>query len=280
MNNREKRRKIAEDTLAILDAGYYTSPTGKRVDIAAVQAQAEAGTKLYTPEASDELLQGHTYPEALEHPTRFSVINETTLNAVRALVDEGVDKVLCLNFASARNAGGGFLGGSQAQEESIARSTGLYNCQQKTPDYYEINRATKSCVYTDHMIYSPAVPIIKDEEGNNLEELVTCAVITAPAVNTGVVKNREPERMPEIEGIMKRRIRKVLAIALDNAHRNIVLGAWGCGVFQNDPQDIARYFREVLEEDVFKQRFERVVFAIYARQDRFINPFLKEFGAA
>lgn len=277
MNNRDKRKKIAEDTLAILEAGHYTTPSGKRIDIASVQAQAEAGTKLYTPADSDLLLQEQAYLRQEALATRITVINETTLNAVRALVAEGAQDVLCLNFASARNPGGGFLGGSQAQEESIARSTGLYNCQLQTPDYYEVNRATKSCVYTDHMIYSPAVPIIKDEEGNNLEDLVTCAVITAPAVNTGVVKNREPERMAEIEQIMKRRISKVLAIALENQHRNIVLGAWGCGVFQNDPRDIAVYFREVLEGS-FRGQFEQIVFAIYARQDRFINPFIKEFS--
>ncbi len=277
MNNRDKRKKIAEDTLAILEAGHYTTPSGKKIDIASAQAQAETGTKLYTPAESDLLLQEQAYLRQEELATRITVINETTLNAVRALVAEGAQDVLCLNFASARNPGGGFLGGNQAQEESIARSTGLYNCQLRTPDYYEVNRATKSCVYTDHMIYSPAVPIIKDEEGNNLEELVTCAVITAPAVNTGVVKNREPERMGEIEQIMKRRISKVLAIALENQHRNIVLGAWGCGVFQNDPQDIAVYFREVLESS-FKGQFEQIVFAIYARQDSFINPFIKEFS--
>lgn len=278
MDNRDKRKKIAEDTLAILETGYYTSPGGKRIDIASTQAQAETGTRLYTPSDSDLMLQEQSFLRSDKLATRISVINETTLNAVRALVAEGAEDVLCLNFASARNPGGGFLGGSQAQEESIARASGLYKCQLTTPAYYEVNRATKSCVYTDHMIYSPAVPIIKDEAGNNLEELVTCAVITAPAVNTGVVKNREPERMAEIEQIMKRRISKVLGIALENLHRNIVLGAWGCGVFQNDPKDIARYFREVLAGP-FQGQFERIVFAIYARQERFINPFLAEFSA-
>lgn len=81
------------------------------------------------------------------------------------------------------------------------------------------------------MIYSPNVPILKNEDGNNLEELISSAIITAPAVNAGVVKQREPERISEIEKVMKRRIRKVLAISLENGHTTIVLGAWGCGVF-------------------------------------------------
>jgi uncharacterized protein (TIGR02452 family) len=127
------------------------------------------------------------------------------------------------------------------------------------------------------MIYSPTVPIIKDEAGNNLPELSYCAIITAPAVNTGVVKQQEPKQLPKVEAVMKRRIRKVLAISLLNGHQTIVLGAWGCGVFQNDPKEIAKYFREVLTTD-FRNRFKKVVFAIYANDEKFIRPFRDEFG--
>ncbi len=118
-----------------------------------------------------------------------------------------------------------------AQEESIARATGLYPCLLQAPDYYAVNRTNKSCFYTDYMIYSPSVPILKDEAGNYLEELMTTAIITAPAVNTSVVKRREHRKTSKIEKVMRRRIEKVLAIASEQGHRNIVLGAWDCGVF-------------------------------------------------
>lgn len=275
MNNRDARKQIAEDTLQILQQGYFKTPKGETIDIRTTQQFAEDNTKVYTPEDSDALLE-NTIFEAQEQPTEIAVTRQTTLDAVRSLIQEGRQNVLCLNFASARNAGGGFLGGSQAQEESIARSTGLYNCQQKASSYYEVNRKLKSCIYTDYMIYSPQVPILKDEEGRNHDQLMTCAVITAPAVNAGVVKQREPNRLSEIETVMRRRIKKVLAIALQHQHKTVVLGAWGCGVFQNDPNDIARYFKEILEED-FKNRFTKIVFAIYSRNERFITPFLEQF---
>ncbi len=276
MNNREARKKIAEDTLKIMEDGFFMSPSGKRIDISEWQEKAESNTKIYTPKESDELILQHF--EKLSHPTEITVTRQTTLDATRQLFNEGHKDVLCLNFASARNPGGGFLGGSQAQEESIARSTGLYNCQLKAFDYYEINRKTKSCFYTDHMIYSPNVPIFKNEEGKNLEEFIHCGIITAPAINTGVVKRKEPKKIIDIEHVMERRIKKVLAISLENHHSTLVLGAWGCGVFQNEPTDIARIFREVLDMD-FKNRFRKIVFAIYAKNDRFINPFLKEFNS-
>ena len=84
-----------------------------------------------------------------------------------------------------------------------------------------------------------------------------CGIITAPAVNAGVVKRQEPEKVKEIEGVMKRRIRKVLAIALANNHKAIVLGAWGCGVFKNDAKEIAGYFKTIIDTD-FKNKFEKI----------------------
>lgn len=274
---RNNRKNIATDTLQSLEKGYYTTPSGNQIHIKEVQEYALQNTLTYTPEMGDRLLQNRI-PKPFDSDTRIEVTNETTLNAVRRLIGGGAESVLCLNFASARNPGGGFLGGSQAQEESIARATGLYPCLLQAPDYYSTNRANKSCFYTNYMIYSPSVPILKDEEGNYLEELLTTAIITAPAVNTGVVKRREHRKTAKIEKVMRRRIEKVLAIAAEHGHQTIVLGAWGCGVFQNDPKHIARYFREVIEEK-FQQEFSRIVFAIYAKNERFIRPFQEEFCA-
>lgn len=276
MNKREKRRQIAEDTLDILSKGCYINAKGDRIVISEAQKRAESGTMVYSPTQSDQLLATRIKGVS-KLPTEIVVNSKTSLDAVRMLLDESKEKVLCLNFASARNAGGGFLGGSQAQEESIARATGLYNCQLLASEYYTTNRQVKSCIYTDYMIYSPEVPILKQEDGTLETELRTCGIITAPAVNMGVVKNREPERVGEVAQIMKRRIQKVLAIALFHGYKRIVLGAWGCGVFQNSPEDMAAYFYEVLEGE-FKNEFHQVVFAIYSNNERFIRPFREKFA--
>lgn len=275
MKARDKRQSIAEETLDIIEKGYFISPSGESISIQSAQENAEESTICYSPAQSDDLLEK---PIEEKGACQIEVSAETTLNAVRRLIDQGESNVLCLNFASARNAGGGFLGGSQAQEESIARATGLYPCLLKAEDYYKSNRAVKSCFYTDYMIYSPAVPIFKNEAGVNEESLKLCAVITAPAVNTGVVKQREPNRIPEIETVMKRRIDKVLSIAYHQGHQSIVLGAWGCGVFQNDPVTIAAYFKEIIDKK-YKFAFKRIVFGIYASKERFIIPFQQEFEA-
>jgi len=274
---RKDRKLIALDTLQLLKKGFYKTANGQRIDIQAAQAYTESHTISYSPEMGDRLIvAAKKFPKLVDKP-QAEVTGETTMNAVRRLLAEGHDRLVYLNFASAKNAGGGFLGGSQAQEESIARATGLYPCLVQCTDYYETNKRSRSSFYTDYMIYAPEVPILKDENGNTLSELLKAAVITAPAVNTGVVKQREPQRLQEVETVMKRRIKKVLAIALEHQHSTIILGAWGCGVFQNDPQQVAKWFREVLTEN-FASCFKHITFAIYANSERFIQPFQQEFG--
>ena len=273
--NRLKRIAIAQDTLYILENKHYRNTKGKKVHFSDQQLFAENNTRLYSNETTDDLVK-----EALatpsKHNTTFTVNNLSTLDAGLSLLQEGFKDIMCLNFASAKNAGGGFLTGAQAQEESLARTSGLYNCLNKTPEYYETNRKMKSCFYTDYMIYSPNVPFFKDNNGVKLDAIKKLSIITAPAVNTGVVKKQEPHRVYEIENVMRQRINKVLAISKIHGHETLVLGAWGCGVFQNDPNDIARYFKDALLGD-FKGHFKKIVFAIYSKNERFILPFRSEF---
>ena len=70
--------------------------------------------------------------------------------------------------------------------------------------------------------------------------------------------------LSEIEGLLTERAGRVLAVAARHGVRTLVLGAWGCGVFRNDPVTVARVFRGHLADDgAFAGRFARVVFAVY-----------------
>lgn len=273
--SREKNRAIAEDTLKLIERGFYTNHSGQNISIADTIKTAIHYTKLYSPaELHKLIIKPQTYENNKQ--TSYEVCNETTLNAARKLIDKGYKNILCLNFASARNVGGGFLNGSQAQEESIVRATGLYPCLLKCKEFYDDNNKTKSCLYTDNMIYSPNVPIMKDEDGKYLEEVVTASFITAPAVNAGVVRLREPENISKIEEVMKRRVNMALRIMVENKHENIILGAWGCGVFGNNPADISKYFKEIIKQN-YGSCFNKIVFAVYSDKDFFIEPFKRDF---
>lgn len=110
--------------------------------------------------------------------------------------------MLALNFASARHPGGGFLGGSQAQEESLARASGLSPCLNQFQEMYDTNQRFSSCLYTDHMIYAPDVPVFRDDDDRLLEEPFLVSILTAPAVNAGAVRRNEPHHVQHIEPVM------------------------------------------------------------------------------
>ncbi|MGG4478757.1 TIGR02452 family protein [Paenibacillus illinoisensis] len=280
-NQRSGRARIAQETLAILEEGQYINGYDRRVSIDEDLKRAIQGSVLYRPDELPALreqvrqLQGAPKSAA----AKFEVTGETTLAAAsRLVVDEGRTDVVCLNFASAKNPGGGFLGGSQAQEESLARASGLYPCISQMNEMYDHNRKLRTCLYSDYMIYSPSVPVIRDDEDRLLAQYYTTAFITAPAVNAGVVKEREQADDQQIESAMKERIRYILDVAAMNGHRTLVLGAYGCGVFRNDPMDVARYFHDVLVQEKFRQSFERIVFAVLDRSagQRIINAFREQ----
>lgn len=249
--------------MAILERGSYVTPGGVVVELRADIERAVTGTVEYAP---DDALSS---PEPTTARVRVEVTPEGTLEAAHRLRDE--DPV-ALNFASAKHPGGGFLGGAQAQEEALARDSALYACI-KDRAMYRINR-NRDMLYSDAMIHSPAVPVIRGGDGVLLDEPWRTAIITAPAPNAGVWLERNPGREDEILATLRERARKVLTVAHRHGHDSVVLGAWGCGVFRNDPAQVATVFRDLLTGP-FAGAFDRVVFAILdrSRDQRALRPF-------
>jgi uncharacterized protein (TIGR02452 family) len=185
-----------------------------------------------------------------------------------------------LNFASARNPGGGFLTGAKAQEEDLTRCSALYPCLIRQEAYYTANRAFHSFHYTHHIIYSPDVPFFRDESLQLLDEPFPLSVITAPAPNAGEILRRRPDDGSAIRRTLAERTARVLSIAASQGHRTLVLGAWGCGVFRNDPSEVAATFAAALS--ALPGAFDRVVFAVYDRRGDGPNltAFRARFGTA
>jgi uncharacterized protein (TIGR02452 family) len=265
------RKLKAIETLDIHKVGHYLFDE-KTVNIKEAHTASVENATYYSSDALAETLETINLENTVK--TQYEVTHETSLSAILRLQDE--ENVMCLNFASAKNPGGGFLNGALAQEESLAIASSLYASQMDNFEFYETHRNMKSCVYTDSMIYSPNVPFFRNDKGELLENSVLCSVITAAAVNYGVVKRREASKAKRIATIMRLRIEKMLALALLHKNDTLILGAWGCGVFQNDPVLIAQLFKEALET-TFKHQFKKVVFAIYSRNEKFITAFQEQF---
>jgi uncharacterized protein (TIGR02452 family) len=269
--SRGTKVKIAKATLAACDAGGYTNGAGDRVELAAAIAAATSGTILYELDAALD-----PAPAPPHATTAIEVTGESTIEALIRLAPLP-GHLACLNFASARNPGGGFLGGAQAQEESLARSSALYPCQLTHEDHYQRNRHQKSLLYLDLALWSPLVPLFRNDDGAWLPAPVLASVITCAAPNAGAL-NRGTT-LEELEDTLRRRGRFVLVIARHHAVDTLVLGAWGAGVFRNDPVMVARIFKQLLAGE-FAGVFERVVFAVIGTRENSANhrAFAEAFG--
>lgn len=274
--NRQQRTQLAQETVEISQQGWYLTAEGARVELGTQIERCLEQTRLFRPGDSQELP-----PPVPGGKTRFDVRNETTLAAARRLVvEQRLEGALALNFASAMNPGGGFLGGSQAQEESLARASALYISLLTQPAYYEANRACKTALYTDHLILSPQVPVFRDDDGALLDEPYLLSILTAPAVNARAVRANESQQVPRIRPTMQDRIDKVLRVAAAQGYTHLILGAWGCGVFGNDPQEIAQLLADTLGSGgSFADRFASVTFAVLDNtEDRqIVTPFEQHF---
>jgi uncharacterized protein (TIGR02452 family) len=254
---------MARETVAICEAGYYDAPDGRRVNIADALRRAKAGTALYSVQHLPTAPPGCAFYE-----TRFQVRNETTFQAMARLSASGGGPVACLNFASAKNPGGGFLKGSLAQEEALACASGLVPCLLQVPEFYDRHRAHRSALYLDLAIFSPEIPFFRDDAGGLLDHPFLASVITAAAPNAGAVAENEPPNLGLIESTLRRRADLVLAIARSHLVARLVLGAWGCGVFRNDPRMVARVFGELLQKgSKYGGAFAEVIFAVLDRSE-------------
>lgn len=166
-------------------------------------------------------------------------------------------KTAVLNMASVKRKGGGVENGAVAQEECLFRCSNLYNI----PDeFYPIGE--------DELIYTHGATFVKDFMYNPINHVVV-DVITIPAINlnnrgltpTGLNKTKSSYKLTHEEEISYLdKMHLMIGSAIYNECNNIILGAWGCGVFKNNPKIISELFRETLES--LRYRFDNVIFAI------------------
>lgn len=277
--SRESRAALARETIAILEAGAYQFEDGTTVDLGERIRECVFETVLYGPDALEGLMSEARALGPGKLGTTLSVHNETTLQGSQALGKEGHERIGVLNFASAKNPGGGFLNGSQAQEESLARSSALYASLRTEPGYYEYHRSQGDPLYSHRAILSPGCPVFRDDDGGALHEpLLQVDFITCPAPNAGAVKQNTPEAIDLIPVTLQQRAAYVLALALHRGFDGLVLGAWGCGVFQNDPGMVAQVFSDLLRGEVFAGRFRSVRFSVLDAKGEIFEVFRKILG--
>lgn len=213
-------RAVARENQTIVADGGYRSPSGIWRDLSGGIAAARDATRLYGPEP----VPVPDGPRAAS--TTVAVTAESTTAAVLRLAAQEGGPVAALNFASARNPGGGYLNGAQAQEEAVCRATALHTCLLRVPAYYAHHREHRDPLYSDRVIFSPGVPVFRDDRGTLLEHPRTAGFLTSPAPNAGVLRRADPVRAAaEVGPALARRAERVVECA----------AAQGCGGWSSEP---------------------------------------------
>ena len=258
---RDVAAQLGQSALVAAFSGHYRTESGRVVDWRDAVQTAFNNKRTIPPQASLQATDVNRFEE-----TRIQVTNETTLGASRRLVEKDL-RPLALNFANGVHPGGGFLSGARAQEEGLCRSSALQQTLFGDP-MYEDHLKRPRPDSTEWVIYSPDVPVFRNDDGTTHAEpwllsFITCAAPVADEIG-----------QPEAGDLLQKRIHRVLAVARAYGYDTLVLGAWGCGAFSNDPHRTARDFRHALETE-FSGAFSEVVFAItdWSPERRFLGPF-------
>ena len=239
--------------------------------LAAAVERTRRQTRLYGPDEYPEL------PEALAGRGEVRLMDARSFEAAMQLRREFPEaKIAVLNFASATRPGGGVKNGSTAQEEALCRCSTLYASLDQRflwQNYYDVHRAAQDARYTDACIVSPGIVICKTDtdfpERLPQERFVTVDVISCAAPNLREQPSnrynpqggRAVKVTPkELYGLHCSRARHILHAAALHGARVLVLGAFGCGAFQNNPKVVAAAWHSVLEPA--RTCFDLTVFAI------------------
>ena len=197
----------------------------------------------------------------------FSIIKDTTDGALMSSFEE---PIAVLNFASYKNPGGGFLKGSSAQEESLCHASYLYNILRELVSYYDWNNEhLNKGIYTNRAIYTYNVRFFDADGTSKVADVITCA-----APNRSLLERYSAFTEEENAKALESRA-KFLSIITQLSNPNlesVILGAWGCGVFRQNPNTVCT----LLSQSFIHSNLKEIKFAI--PDDKTYNVFLNTFN--
>lgn len=286
------RADVYKNNCEIFQDGAYVTVSGKTVELN--PSPMLDGTVVYDSPVDV------SRSVALGESPMTGAANVGCLELGRELQLKGFNPVI-LNLADAYTACGFYERGSNAQEESLCRQSTL---SQSLYQHYGSRQSELSGVpfkgkkYPMDIrcgaIYSPHVTVFRKGSRDGfalMDEPYETAIISCAALDFNERHGRNHDYRAADGGftdegreIMLSKIRTIYGVALAAGHDALVLGAFGCGAFRLRPDLVAEFFREVLFEPAFKNRFRAVTFAILEKsgpesgiQGKFA-PFYRIFG--
>lgn len=262
MMGREENIKVFRDTQSLCETNLELSK--------AIKNSTEK-QKLYLEKDS----LNNTDKNRYEKKAKVIVSKKRSYEAASAYRGQ---EICVHNFASATTPGGGVVNGSNAQEECLCRCSTLYfnlNVQDMWSGFYTPHRMEKNPIHNDDCIYTPEVVVLKTDTHNPIrlpqDEWYKVNVITCAAPN---LREKPSNRMNlgdgnkavkvsqrELLEIHEKRLTRILDLALLEGNDVVILGAFGCGAFENNPEIVARAAKNVISG--YFNAFKTIEFAVY-----------------
>ena len=229
------------------------------------------------------ILEKDTVPDGskikrFETPAKIIISRKRSLEAAQAY--DSSNKICVMNFASATNPGGGVEKGSRAQEECLCRCSTLFPClKDKTAweTYYKPHRIMNNPVHNDDIIYTPKITVIKtdtsypklmSENKWYTVDIISCAAPNLRENPTNTFNDCDGDKQiflsnEEQKNLHSKRDKRIFDVAVQNKVDVLILGAFGCGAFRNNPKVVSKVMISLAKE--YQYAFKVIEFAIYCK---------------
>lgn len=235
------------DIEAILSAGRFGA-----LEFGEALRSAAAGGRLWSEDEVAALAATASDGAA----PRIEVADETTASAVARL--GGVLGVLV--SASGTEPGGGLARSVAGQEEDLCATSGWWACARAIPAFHDAHRAAEPLCNSGVVASFPDVPFFATAAGA-LPAVIRATMVAAAAPDARGLTLSGQAAM-DLGPALTARVRGQLAVFRALGLRRLVLAAFGCGAYGNDPRDVALTYRAALVDGGFGGAFDHVVFAI------------------
>lgn len=227
-NNREERKEKAKNWDAKMRI-KYSQEIGLSVK----------DTKIYSVNINVSQRRTDTRPQ-------IELLKADTVSALLKCHVDKTGKITVHNYSSYKDPGGYFLGGSSAQEESLCMESDLYEIisdNRFAKEFYNWNRQHLNyALYLDRAMYTPNVLFTRGSVQRKAD------VITCAAPNWKACSKYHPEKKEENARLLKSRVEMLRDICEAENVDTFITGAWGCGVFGQDPAEVCKLFTMAFAE--------------------------------
>ena len=247
----------------------------------------------------DDLLSKCTGLKDRQRPEIVLSCKSTTDVVFENSMNSLYSNITVLDFADYLKPGGMFMEGSTAQEESLCHKSNLYNILSSSryqfADHFQDNKnlhkVSGNHAYSDACIMIPSVMFVDDSNRQKKRTVADVIVLAAPNK-----RHLDTDNITEsdFDYVLRKRIEMIFKTSYmfykkrgvitddehiefknrfhvfdplgsynreENVKQSLILGAFGCGVFRNDPAQVARLMMDCISKG-YANMYDKVIFAI------------------